>query len=295
MRGQVGGEAGVEGVALVVVDGGVVGAEVAGGISGIGAGEAADDVAALLGNLVRISKVELAEAGEARGADGGLPCADERAVDGDGEVDVGLADVGVVEEVVDTVAEGVDVDGPLADGAGDGDLDAELMLLVALRGERDEGVFARLAGDVIEEGAGDGLDGCGLEESAVKAAEDPVDARNAEGCADAGIGDGLSECGALMRDAHATHEGEPGAELKAVREVTFNECCACGGGCVGDGVGGVALVIDDEAEEVVFTLVEGVKAGGEVVGAGDGAEIGLRTDVIGGLVPGGGDWCVGGR
>ena len=66
MQGQVGGEAGVEGVALVVVDGGVIGAEVAGGVGGIAAGEAADDVAALLGDLVGVGEVELAEVGQLR-------------------------------------------------------------------------------------------------------------------------------------------------------------------------------------------------------------------------------------
>ncbi len=37
---------------------------------------------------------------EARAAKGELPGADECPVDGDGEVDAGVADVGVVEEVV---------------------------------------------------------------------------------------------------------------------------------------------------------------------------------------------------
>src|SRR5580692_3001366 len=58
---QVAGETGVEGVALVVVDGRVAGSEVAGRIGGIAAGEAADDVAALLRDLVRIGEMKLTE------------------------------------------------------------------------------------------------------------------------------------------------------------------------------------------------------------------------------------------
>ena len=82
--------------------------------------------------------MELAEVGECGRAEGYLPGADERAIDGDGEVHVGFADVGVVEEVVDAVFEGVDVEDPAAVG----DLNAELVLFVALGGERREGVFA---------------------------------------------------------------------------------------------------------------------------------------------------------
>ena len=45
--------------------------------------------------------MSLAEVPETRRADGELPGANERAVDGDGVVDAGVTDVGVVEEVVD--------------------------------------------------------------------------------------------------------------------------------------------------------------------------------------------------
>ncbi len=137
---QVGGEAGVEGVALVVIDGSVVGAEVAGGIGGMAAGEAADDVAALLGDLVRIGEMELAEVRQLRRAESHLPGANQCAIDGDGEVHVGFADVGVIEEVVHAIFEGVDVEHP----AFPRNLDAELMFFVALGGQRSEGVLALL-------------------------------------------------------------------------------------------------------------------------------------------------------
>ena len=44
---------------------------------------------------------------------------------------------------------------------------------------------------VVEHGAGNGLEGRGLEEVAVEAAQDPVQAGNFNRCADAGIDCGL--------------------------------------------------------------------------------------------------------
>ena len=64
MQRQVGCEAGVEGVALVVVEGDVVGAEIAGGVSGNAAYKTADDVAALLCDLIGVGQVELAGVGQ---------------------------------------------------------------------------------------------------------------------------------------------------------------------------------------------------------------------------------------
>ncbi len=133
--GEGGVEADVEGVALVVVDGRVVEAGVALGRGDGRADEAAGDVAALFGDLVGVGEVGLAEVPEARRAEAEFPGADEGAVDGDGEVDAGVADVGVVEEVVDAGLEGVGVEEPAAEG----NLNAELMLFVALAVERGEG------------------------------------------------------------------------------------------------------------------------------------------------------------
>ena len=76
----------------------------------------------------------LAEAPEAGRAEGELPGANEGAVDGDREVDAGVADVGVVEEVVDAGLEGVGVEDPAAVG----DLDAELVLFIPFAVERSK-------------------------------------------------------------------------------------------------------------------------------------------------------------
>ena len=72
-HGQLCGEAGVQSVALIVVDRDVVGAFGAGIVVGVAAGEAAGDAAALLSDLIGIRKVEMAEVGELRRTDGKLP------------------------------------------------------------------------------------------------------------------------------------------------------------------------------------------------------------------------------
>ena len=133
-----------------MIDGSVVESGVAGGVADGGADEAAGDVAALLGDLVGVGEVGLAEASDAGRAECQLPGADQRAVDGDGEVDAGVADVGVVEEVVDAVLEGTGVEQPAAEG----NLQAELVLLVALAMQRDEGGAVGIG--VGEDGAGGG-------------------------------------------------------------------------------------------------------------------------------------------
>jgi len=61
---QVRREAGVQRIALIVIEGDVARASVAGGVSGDGAGKATDNVAALLCDLVGVGHVELAEMSE---------------------------------------------------------------------------------------------------------------------------------------------------------------------------------------------------------------------------------------
>ena len=197
--------------------------------------------------------MKLAEAGDGGRAQRGLPAADEGAVDGDGEEHVGLAEVGVVEEVVDAGFEGVDVEDPAAIR----DVDAELVLFVALRGQGSEGVFAGDVGGVLEHGAGDGFNGRGLEEVAVEAAQDPVEAGDFDSGADARVDGGFVEGGAVDAEALAAEEGDVAAEAEGIGEVVLVER----GGGEGGGVGlrGRAGVVDDDAVEVVLMLVKGVE------------------------------------
>src|ERR1017187_1510413 len=61
VQGQRRSESSIERIALVVVNRCVVRAEVAGRIGADGAGEATDNVSALLGDLIGVTQVELAE------------------------------------------------------------------------------------------------------------------------------------------------------------------------------------------------------------------------------------------
>jgi hypothetical protein len=190
----------------------------------------------------------------------------------------------VVEEVVDAGLEGVGVEQPAAEG----DLDAELMLFVALAVEgREVGVVGLRE---LHDGAGGGEEGRGLVEAAVEATEDPVQFGDEDGGADAGggyvFGDGCLE----VRLAEAGDEGEPGGGFEVVGEILLDDAA---GRLVGDAeVGVAAVIVEDCAEEVGVVLAEGVDAGLEGVardGRGDG---GLGAGVVGGAVGGGGYWGV---
>ena len=139
-----------------------------------------------------------------------------------GIVDAGVADVGVVEEVVDAGLEGVGVEEPAAEG----NLDAELMLFVALAVERGEGGVVGLAN--CDDGAGGGEQRRGLVEAAVEAAEDPVEFGDADGYADArGRCTFSVNCALEVGLAQAGDEGEPGGGFEVVGDVLLDD--AAGG------------------------------------------------------------------
>ena len=51
--------------------------------------------------------------------------------------------------------------------------------------------------------------------------------------------------------------------------------------------------LTQDAEEIVLRLVEGIKPGGEAVGAGVDVGVGLAAGIVRGLMPGGGNGNVG--
>ena len=69
--------------------------------------------------------------GELRRTQCELPGADQGSIDGDGEVHVGFAEVGVIEKVVDAIFDVGNVESP----AFVGNCNAELMFFVALGGQ----------------------------------------------------------------------------------------------------------------------------------------------------------------
>src|ERR1700723_3209748 len=78
--------------------------------------------------------MELAAIPDARRAESDFPCVNERAIDGDGNENVRLAYVVVVEEIVGAGFEVVGVEYPALDRYGD----AEFVLLVAFAMKRNE-------------------------------------------------------------------------------------------------------------------------------------------------------------
>src|SRR6478735_1480467 len=108
----------------------------------------------------------------------------------------------MIEKVVDPSLEISDVDEPPFER----NLDSELMFFIALRGQRNKRIFTHLTVNVIQEGAGDGLNRRGLKEVAVEAAQNPMQAGNLDGCADAWIGRGLGKSAMVIGDAHAAKE-----------------------------------------------------------------------------------------
>jgi len=83
----------------------------------------------------------LAEASQLRRAQGHLPGTDQRSIDGDGEVHIRFAEVGVIQKVIDAVLEVSHIEQPALVR----NLQAELVLFVSLAG-RGVKVFSPTAG-----------------------------------------------------------------------------------------------------------------------------------------------------
>ena len=276
MLGQVCRKAGIQRLALVVIDGRVVESEGAGWVSLDAAGKAANDIAALLGNLIGVCEMELAQMRQLWRPQSHLPGADQSTIDGDGEVHVGFAEVGVVEEVVHAVFDSIHVEKP----APERNLNAELVLFVAFGGEGREGVLASgLLTGVIQDGFGYRFKRRGLKEVSVEAAQNPMQFWNLKSRADAGISRRLVQSGVVAGEAHAAEQGEVLAQAQVVRQVTLDERGAGGAG-VGtvDGARGCCIV--DDAEQIALGLVERVHATGKIVGAGIDVHVSLATHII---------------
>ena len=281
MNRQVGGESSIERIALVVVKRDVVEPAIgADRIFGIGACEPADDGAALLGYLIRIGDVKLADVRQLRRAQRQFPCTDQCSIHRDRKIHVGLAEIGVIEEIVDAILHGRNIEEPSLVR----NLNAELVFFIPLRGDGGEGVLpGRQARCVIEYGTRHSFKRRGLKEVAIEAAQHPAKFRNFNSCADARVVCGLVQARMETGETHATEQGEILAKTQMIRNVAFEQC-GPGVGC-SVGLRGGAAVVDQYAEEVIFRLVKGVKAAGEIVGAGVGVEIGLSSNVIRALMP----------
>ncbi len=216
--GSVSCEAGVERVPLVVIDGGVV--------EGVAAARCADETAgdrsALLGDLVGIGEVKLAAPPQRRTAQRSLPGADQSAIHGDGEVHIRFADVRVVEEVIDSRLEVIDVQSPSTIR----NLDAEFVLFVALATQHCE---TRVVGvGVGKQRSLDADQRRRLVVAAVKAAQNPVKTGNRNRRAEARVGIVFRDAAVKRGKTHSGQQSKPVCDAVTVGERTLD--VAAGGG-----------------------------------------------------------------
>src|SRR5215470_3578769 len=158
--------ANMERVALIVIEEAAPATE--GEIS-----EAAIDSATAERELIGVGQIDLAAIADVRGAQSKFPAVDARAFDGDGEKEVGIVEIVVVEEVSGAGEEIAGVERPPVKRDGD----AELVLLVAFAVKRDKAAVLIAGG--LQERARNSQERGSLIEVAVKAAEDPIELRNA--------------------------------------------------------------------------------------------------------------------
>src|ERR1700733_7846480 len=100
--------------------------------------------------LIRISQVELADIPNPRRTNGQLVALDQRAVDGERQECIRVADVVVVEEVLRQRMKVIDIDGPTRNG----NRQTELILLVAFAVQRNEAQVVALC--ELEQGSAQG-------------------------------------------------------------------------------------------------------------------------------------------
>ena len=148
--------------------------------------------------------------GDARRTQRGFPAANHGLRHGDGEKQVGFANVVVVEEIHDVGAEVVGVEHPSAIGDGD----AELMFFIALAVERDESQAIGVG--KLQQGAGRCDERRGLVVVAVESAKGPLQTRHGERCAEARADGGFCNAAGEMRGAHAGGQRQPGRHLEFV-------------------------------------------------------------------------------
>jgi hypothetical protein len=131
--------------------------------------------------------------GDLRRTQSHFPGADQGRLNGDGEEQIGFADVVVVKEIYNAVAEGVGVEHPAAPGNDD----AKLEFFIALAMEIDKGGV--IPAGKLQERAGGGDERWSLVVVSVEVAQSPVEVRDgnsgAEARANGALGDAAVEKG----------------------------------------------------------------------------------------------------
>ncbi len=197
---QSGIKAGVQGVALIVIEG-----EEAGG--GMKIRQTSADGSTSQRHLVGVSQVHTSDTAQAGRLQRELPATNERSVNGDREKCVRVPHGIVVKEVFYMSTKFVRVELPAAEW----DSHAELALFVAFAMERNE--IQVLAGDEIQQRARSRNQGRGLVKGAIETAKDPIQVRNLHRHSDARTSGVLNDRTREVRLPDAANHGKPRSQL----------------------------------------------------------------------------------
>src|SRR5437899_5862942 len=243
-------------------------------------GEAAIDAATTERELIGISQINLAAVTDARGAHSEFPAVDARTLDGDGEKEIGIVEIVVIEEVPGAREEVGGVERPAVKG----NSGAELMLFVALPMERDKTEVLSAGG--LQEGAGNGQQGRRLIKVAIETAENPVEFWDAHRGANARAAGVLKHATGKMSLAKAGVEREPGSGFQLVLGVNRHKAPR---GIVDfrrTEPNALLRIVAEQPKEFIILLREAEQAGAQIVALHHPRERGLAAFVLGSAVLG---------
>ena len=169
--------------------------------------------------------------------------------DGDGEEEIGLADIVVIEEISDIGSEVVGVENPAMVGDGY----AGVMFFVALAVEFDEPDAIGIG--KLEQRTRGGDKRGGLVVMAVESAEGPVEMWHVESNAEAGADRTLRDSAREVCRPHSGGQREPGNGRELVVD---EECRQAARGVLQIGERRTAAVVEHRAERLIVLLVETV-------------------------------------
>src|ERR1700722_813931 len=186
--------------------------------------------------------------GDARRAKSCLPSSNHRLGNGDGEKEVGFADIVVVKKIHHVGAEVIDIEYPSAQRDGH----TELVFFIAFPMESDESKIAGLCKS--QQRPRSRYKGRRLIVVAVKSAEGPVETRYVEGDAEARTDRVLRDSAREVRGPHTRGQRKPGYGLEFV---VNKERFQAAGGVLGIGKGSPAGVVE-HSEQFIILLIETV-------------------------------------
>src|SRR2546430_1954 len=202
-----------------------------------------------------------------------LPAVNARALNGDGEKQVGVVEIIVVEEILGASEKIASVERPAMERNGD----AKLVLFIAFTVERNEAQVLIVGG--FEERTGNRQQRRRLVEMAIEGAANPVQFGNPQRCTEAQTGGILNRAPGKVRLAKAGIKREPRCCFELLLPVDRRERSIR---AMSFGIDVLALrrVVTEQAKKLAVLLREAVKAKAKVAAALDPGKCGLPTFVF---------------